>query len=532
MITDTPGSTAFWQESPGDPLRPKSPPRSWNEPPSLTLLTLGGLVFLTLGAVLLKPQLILLGLIPFGWAGWVRLQEVRLFSHLSRHPVRGTILLKDADATVGRPMNLQFTLQNHGPVALQGMDVELRTCPGLSHIGRFQVDLPAESQVELNLELVPVRSGPVFFYGFSLLIYAPFRYAPKEYILQLPMVRMVAPLWAAFLKKFPPTEESRLDMRPVPGQDGEFSELRPYAPGDPPRAIVPSASLRQQKYIIQMSIPRIVGKWLIATDVSPATYTGLPGHSPFDRFAAGLPLLHATLAQSQAEIHYLAFRHALVQPRLRLRSSEVNPWLAEFRYDSPTEARLTLQDREQRLRDWIQWVFGLPLPELPTDPAEHTRTLNAFLGRLPKVSGRPKPEYSAIDSDVSLQEICRHIGLEMPTKTPASNGFEDLLDHLSRHPYPHVVVFSGFDPPPNADRLAPRFRMLQKRGVQFHFLLPDDDALWLRPHGRELLDLEWSIRLGETLRLFGKHGTITYYHPTTFQGQLRRLLRPQTPKTR
>ncbi len=505
----------------------EKPAHADSRAPRLSLLTIGGLVFLAAGAVLLRPDLMLPGLIPFAWAGWIRLRERILFSSLHEDPLRGSVLPPEDDLVVGRPFVMRCRLQHHLPIPLGDVNLETRCCPGLSSAGHFRFDIPAACELPFEVELIPVRPGPVWFYGFSIVIRAPLGASPREYVLSLPLLLHVQPAASQFLRKHPQVEQTQPDRRPMPGQDGEFAELRPFSPGDPPRAIIPSASLRQQKYVIQMSIPVVVGKWSVQVDVSPATFSGVAGYSPFDHYAAGLPLLFHSLQQAQAPVGLAAFSEDTVwhsrQPRIRDGLQD----LARFRYHVPPSARLSWEERWGRFRAWILWVFGVTTPELlPPDPADRCEQIARIMARLPRVQGLTALELSTTDPDLALEQGCAYTGLEMPTRTPHDNGLIKMIEGLRRAPAPHVVVFSSFDPLPEAAELKAALNHLTKKGVRFHWMLLDESQLTLRPHGHDLLDLEWQIKLGPVLELVRTSGSVHYYHPLTLSWELPRILRP------
>jgi uncharacterized protein (DUF58 family) len=498
--------------------------------PSLTLLTLGGLVFLGAGGVLLRADLILLGLLPFAWAGWVRLRERILFSSLHEDPLRGMVIPPEDDLVVGRPFKVRCRLQHHLPIPLGTVSLETRCCPGLSSAGHYRFDIPAACEIPFDVELVPVRPGPVWFHGFSIVIRAPLGAAPREYVLSLPMVLHAQPAVAQFLRKHPQVEQTLPDRRPVPGQDGEFAELRPFSPGDPPRAIVQSASLRQQKYVIQLSIPVVVGKWSVQIDLSPAAFSGVAGYSPFDHFTAGLPLLFHSLQQAQAPVGLAGFCEDLVWHSRRPRIRDGLQELAQFRYRTPPSARLPWEERWERFRSWVLWVFGIGIPELlPPEPADRCEQIGKIMARLPRIQGLQTLELSTTDADRALEQCCAYTGLEMPTRAPHQSGLLKMLESLRRALPPHVVVFSPFDPLPEPEPLSAQLNHLSKKGVRFHWMLLDESQLTLRPHGRDLLDLEWQIKLGPTLDLLRASGTVHYYHPLTLSWELPRILRKVAP---
>jgi hypothetical protein len=501
--------------------------------PSLTLLTLGGLLFLAAGAVTLRADLLLPGLVPFAWAGWIRLRERVLFSSLHEDPLRGSALPPEDDLVVGRPFTIRCRLEHHLPIPLGAVSLEARCCPGLSCAGHFRFDVPAACGFPFEVELVPVRPGPVWFYGFSIVIRAPLGANPREYVLSLPMRLHVQPAATSFLRRHPQTGLTQPDRRPVPGLDGEFAELRPFVPGDPPRAIIMSASLRQQKYVIQMSIPVVVGKWSVQVDLSPAAFSGVPGYSCFDHVAAGLPLLFHSLQQAQAPASLSGFAENLTWHSRRPRIRDGLQDLAVHRYRLPASARLSWEERWERFRSWILWVFGVAVPELmPPEPGDRCDQLRRILERLPKIKGAPPLELSNVDPDLALEQACAWAGLEMPSRSPRENGILRMLEGLRRAPAPHVVVFSSFDPLPDATALLSQLAHLTRKGVEFHWMLLDESQLTLRAHGPDLLDLEWRIRLGPVLDALRAHGTVHYYHPLTLAAGLPRMLRPPPPGAR
>ncbi len=505
---------------------PRRPVPADTRAPSLTLLTLGGLVFLAAGAVTLRADLLLPGLVPFAWAGWIRLRERVLFSSLHEDPLRGSALPPTDELVVGRPFTIRCRLRHHLPIPLGSVSLETRCCPGLSSAGHFRFDVPEACELPFEVELIPLRPGPVWFYGFSIVIRAPLGADPREYVLSLPMRLHVQPAATAFLRRHPQAEQSRPDRRPVPGQDGEFAELRPFAPGDPPRAIVPSASLRQQKYVIQMSIPVVVGRWSVQVDLSPASFSGVPGYSCFDHVAAGLPLLFHSLQQAQAPAGLSGFAEHLTWHSRRPRLRDGLQDLADFRYRQSASARLPWEDRWERFRAWLLWVFGAAVPELlPPEPADRCEQIGRILARLPKIQGSAPLELSTSDPELALEQACAWVGLEMPARAPRENGLLHMLEALRRAPAPHVIVFSPFDPLPDADALELQLGHLSRRGVTTHWMLLDESQLTLRPHGPDLLDLEWRIRLGPVLDALRAHGVVHYYHPLTLAAELPRMLR-------
>ncbi|MBU1069497.1 hypothetical protein KJ975_08020 [Myxococcota bacterium] len=498
--------------------------------PSLTMLTLGGLVFLAAGAVLLRADLLVPGLIPFAWAGWIRLRERMLFSSLHEDPLRGMVIPPEDDLVVGRPFVIRCRLEHHLPIPLGSVSLETRFCPGLSSAGHFRFDIPAACELPFEVELIPVRPGPVWFYGFSIVIRAPLGAAPREYVLSLPLMLHAQPAAAQFLRKHPQVEQTQPDRRPIPGQDGEFAELRPFSPGDPPRAIIPSASLRQQKYIIQLSIPVVVGKWSVQVDLNPSTFSGVAGYSPFDHYAAGLPLLFHSLQQAQAPVGLAGFHEDGVwhsrHPRIRDGLQD----LVRFRYRTPVSARLSWEERWERFRAWVLWVFGVGTPQLlPPEPEDRCEQIGRIMARLPRIQGLQALELSTTDPDRALEQCCAYTGLEMPTRAPRGSGLPLMFESLRRAPPPHVVVFSPWDPLPETAPLAAQLSHLAKKGVRFHWMLLDESQLTLRPHGRDLLDLEWQIKLGPVLDLLRQSGSVHYYHPLTLAWELPRLLRTIAP---
>ncbi len=484
----------------------------------------GGVLLLAAGAVFLRADIVAMALVPLVWTGFAWLHERVLFALLSREPLQASLHPHGRTAVTGQPVTVTCRLRNRLPLPLGFVRLETRTCAGLSCAGSFSFDIAPHTEISFDMHLVPLRPGSVFFHGFRVQVRAAMGLFAREYVLHLPMALTAQPAGGKDAGR-QPRVGMRLETRAEAGTNGEFSHLRAYVPGDPPRAVVPSASLRRRKPVVQLVHPEISREWLFLMDVSPAAFSGLPGFSPFDHAAAVLPPWVHALRQSAAPAAFRAFSQdvSLVLPGSR--PVEAVMKLSDLRTRTPSSARLPRLERWARIRNWILWTYGVAPPEeLPGAPEAAAAFLARSLRRLPYARGR-EPDLTSPDPDELMERFCAATGLEMPSRTPDTCGLVEELQRLLRERPAQLVVFSPFEPAPDENGLAGILRHLKRRGFSFLWMFLDIDGMGARPHGRELLELEARIRLAGIYDLLRRYGPIHFYNPATFSRLLPQLLR-------
>jgi len=488
------------------------------------ILLAAGLLLLAAGAVELRPDVVALGLVPLVWLGVAQLHECVLFSMLSRHPLQASLHPQRQESATGQSVSVTCRLRNHLPLPLGIVRMDARTCAGLSCEGHFVFDMAQRTEITFDMQLLPLRPGSVFFHGFRVQISPPLGLFPREYVLHLPVVFAVEQPGGRNAARHP-RAGMRFETRVEPGTHGDFSHLRMYVPGDPHRAVVPSASLRRRKPVVQLVHPEISREWIFLVDVSPAAFSGLPGFSFFDHASSVLPLWLHVLRQSQAPAEFRAFSEDVSRVLPGTRPLESIMKMADLRFRIPVSARLSRQERWWRVRAWVSWVYGMTPPEdLPEENAAALSFLVRYLRPLVYARGK-MPDFETMDPDELLERFCAATGLEMPSRMPRTCGLvEELQRILSARPA-QLVVFSPMEPIPDADKLEDTLRRLERRGFSFLWMLLDADHMRMRPHGLELLELENSLRLERVYPVLRRYGSIHYYNPSTFARQLPQLIR-------
>ncbi|MBU1238912.1 hypothetical protein KJ865_04310, partial [Myxococcota bacterium] len=322
---------------PKEEIAPHVKNRLFSAYPSPTLLLLGGILFLASGAVLLRMDLVLLGLIPFSITGYAFLSERRLISGMRVRPLRGVAWPPMEHAKVGTPITIPVELENALPFTLGILRMEIRTCPGFASQGRIIRRLGPNSKIRVDVELLPTRPGPAFFYGLSVIITSPLGFRPRRYYLLLPISLMVSPGLPTSARNRRRDDLKMYDRRPVPSFDGDFAYLRDYIPGDPFKAVVKAASLKKRKPIVRLSYPLKKEKWCLFIDLSPALFRGLPGFAPFDSIAGVLPFVIRKLKKFEHEVSVLLYRESILEYLPKVLPSEIVSRLARYRYQCNSE---------------------------------------------------------------------------------------------------------------------------------------------------------------------------------------------------
>lgn len=493
--------------------------------PSLFLAT--GILFGAVGIIKLRPDMVALGLIPFVMLGIAFLYEHIVFHHLSVLPLKASLHPHQRQAVTGQPLTLTCRLRNRLPMSLGTVSMDARTCSGLACAGHFVFDMPAHTEITFDFHVVPLRPGTVFFHSFWVQIRAPLGLFPRQFVLHLPVAFATQPAESQTITRHP-RMDTRWEQRVEAGLHGDFSHLRAYVPGDPHRAIVPSASLRRRKPVVQLVHPEVSREWIFLIDVSPAAFAGLAGFTLFDLTSGVLPLWVNALHQSTVSVEFRAFAEDFSLHLPGKRPAQAVMRMADTRYRLPPTARLPRQESWWRVREWISWVYGVHVPD--TLPEENTAAavfLVQHLRRLVYAQGKT-PGFESLDPEILIERFCAATGLEMPARTPRSCGLLEELNQLLQMRPCQLVIFSPLDPAPDAQALKNILHRLQRRGFSFLWMFLDSDGLYLRPHGHELLDLECRIRLDRVYPLLLQYGTVSFYNPSTFARQLPLLLRALT----
>ncbi len=489
--------------------------------PSPTLLLIGGVFFLSSGAMLLRLDLVLLGLIPFAIIGYAFLSERRLVSGMRARPLRGVAWPPPEHARVGTPVTIPVELENGLPFSMGILRMEIRTCPGFSSEGRIVRRMGANSRIHFDVELLPTRPGPAFFYGLSVIITSPLGFRPRRYYLLLPISLMVSPALPTSARNRRRDDLKLFDRRPVPTFDGDFAYLREYLPGDPFKAVVKAASIKKRKPIVRLSYPMKKEKWCLFVDLSPALFRGLPGFSPFDSIAGVLPFIIRKLKKFEHEVSLLLYRETVLEFLPTVLPSEIVTRLARYRYMG-SEDLVRLPDQLlHRLSLHLAWNFGVSLRFPDSLEGENrsivARQLRELRDHLPLPKGIAREETGDQHDELiaALLELAYLTGLELPATNEEPPSLEEAMDVAIARGIQNVIVFSEHEPYTGSATLSPRLLFAARRGISVRFMLLDTHIELLRPFGKELLERQaryrWDTLLPDIRRAKAR---ATFWHPS------------------
>ncbi|MBU1218212.1 DUF58 domain-containing protein [Myxococcota bacterium] len=487
--------------------------------PSSYLMGFGGIACLIIGAISLRVDILLFGIIPFTFLAWVMMSEFRMGRFLKKNPLRGLAYPPSSPPRAGKPINFKVELINTIPVPLGIIKIETRTCAGISTQGSFFVKIGPESRTELNIEIIPLRTGRVFFYGLSIIITSPFGFRPRRYYLILPISLAALPPLAD------PMLTRKLDRLPVyerfprPGLDGDLAELREYLPGDPIKALVKNPSLKKQKPVIRLSFPEKKGTWQILLDVTPEMTRGIPGYAPLDHCLTVIPHIIRKLQKQEHEAGIILFRQSVELFMNRIKINKLISVASEFRYRS---LELTESIDILNIYNFIKYLsynFGtiLPPPEsLNKEAVKIFKENLVFIYRtLTKPKGSQAEPVEPVDSlNTILTKISLLTGYEPPAPNEYRNGIEKAIDQALNFHCQNMIIFSELAPHLNETILIPRLKVASGRGIRVFFLILDSNLESVKPFGKKILEKEAEYRWGSLINKIRSTGaSVIYWNP-------------------
>jgi hypothetical protein len=487
--------------------------------PSPTLFLLGAMIFLTSGAILLRTDLVILGLIPFIIMGFVILSEKRLQTGMRTYPLRGVAYPPTQAVYTGKSFLLPIELENRLPFSLGTIRIEIRTCSGLSSVNKMVTKVSPSSKTVLNMELIPTRAGPAFFYGLSVILTSPFGFRPRRYYLLLPILVNVNPPWPSTSRSQRKWKMSLHDKRAVPSFDGDFAYLREYIPGDPSKAIVKSVSIKKHKHIVRLSYPQKKEKWSILMDLSPSFFRGIPGKAPFDQIALVLPFLIKKLKKDEHETSMILFGDKIHEFMPKVRESTIVPKLADYRYRCSPDGLNLPGELLKRITDHLAWNFGIKLrfPESLQGETkiEVVRELQNIIATIPHPKGIKEKPYDTKDLKENILHLAWITGLELPATNETPLAIATALDLAISKNVQNILIFSEFEPIEEIKKILPRLNYARKKGIKVHIMLLDDRSELFISFGTQLLEREAFYRWGSLLKeIRSTRCRISFWNPS------------------
>ncbi|MBN2724116.1 MAG: DUF58 domain-containing protein [Deltaproteobacteria bacterium] len=494
--------------------------------PSPYLFTLAPTALLILGAVTLRLDFFILGLIPFLIMSWVILVEYRINSLFKKSPLKGMAYPPLVSIAAGKEFTVRIDLLNSTPRSIGKIRIETRTCSGIRKRDPFIIKLNKNSKTSMNITLVPVRSGNIFFYGLSIIISAPFGFRPRRFYLVLPMCLNVSPenldpVFTKKLEKIPVYEKF-----PQPTHNGDLAELRLYQTGDPRKAIVRTASLKRQKPVIRLSYPEKKGKWQILFDTTPSVFRGRPGESPFDYYVSVLPQIIKKLQKMEHEVGITVFRKEIEVILNRIKVNKLIYTLAEYRYKTLELCENVDQLNILNLLRYLNYNFGTGIyPPESTTPNQMDNFKKTMIAAYNSLAAPRGIEKLLVSHSEPIQEILTKIsiltGYEPPVLDNYQSGLGKALDDALKKYSQHIIIFSELEPVPAPGDIIPRLRIALKRNLKVFFLILDDSPETDKTLKRSIVEKEAHYRWKGLIKEIRSAGAnVIFWSPESFDNLL------------